>query len=580
MGSDRSHQVGPTPSSGAPGSFWRGLLAYALTLVALWTLACDSGNPVVPSTPKAPGSGQGFNISLTSVPAELIAGSGVPGTVTADVRRSSDNQPVVDGTLVTLVTDSGNFGTNANGEILTTTVVVEGGVAVTSLFPADSIGTATVLAEVGTSVAELAVPFVEDTPGPFFVTSVQPGSGGSQGGDQVQVVGGGFRQPLTVTFGDRQAQVVSVGGQRITVITPASAMPVAAGQSMAVDVVVTRDLDEEPQMATLAGGFVYTGGGAVFLTEVSPSSGSAEGGERVSLRGGGFQTPIQVDFGGQAGSNPVLISAEEIRVTVPAPAMPVGIGGSLSVDVTVRSAIDQPTSGSATLAGGYTYVGGEGVQVVSLNPSQGTFEGGTTVTVNGRGFEDPVAVELAGIRQLQETFISPTQVTFTTVGVGVGACPADGQLPRMGVKVTNIGSGLSGEAALTFTYQVPVPRIDRIAPSVGPQLGNTTVSVEGQSFAAPARVVFTAAAQAFAASVQSTTSTVVRVTLPSLPDSLFSEVECVLEDDRPGMRYVPLPSDVSLVNQETGCSDIFANGFTFEPTDPSCRPLPPSGDDE
>lgn len=563
---------------GQHSRLWRTYALYFLFIGALWTLGCDSGNPVVPSTPKAPGGGQAFNITLTSEPGELVAGSGVPGTVTIDVRQSADDQPVADGTLVTANTNLGNFGTNASGEVLTTTVVVEGGVAVTSLFPAESIGTATVLAEVGASVGELAVPFVENTPGPFFLTSVQPGSGGAQGGDQVQVVGGGFREPLTVAFGDRQAQVLSVGSQRITVLTPASAMPVGVGESLAVDVLVTRDLNEEPQMATLTGGFVYTSSSsAVFITEISPNSGGAVGGERVSVMGGGFQAPVQVNFGSQAGSDPVLVSTSEIRITVPAPAMPVGTGESLSVDVEVRSGIDQPVPGIATLSGGYSYVGAEGVQVVSLSPSQGPFEGGTTVTINGRGFENPVAVELAGIRQLGETFVSETQVTFTTVGTGVSMCPDDGQLPQLGVKVTNINTALSGEAQLTFTYQVPVPKIDRVAPSIGPQLGNTTVSIEGEAFDAPTRVVFVVGMDEFAAAVQSTSETVVQVTLPSLQDSLFAEVDCTLPDDRAGKRYVPLTAGVMLTNQETGCNDVFANSFTFEPTDASCRPLPGGG---
>lgn len=544
----------------------------------LAVLACDSGNPVVPTTPKAPGSGDGFNVTLSVEPMELVAGSGVPGTLTISVRQVADNTPVADGTLVTANTNLGNFGTNSDGEITTLSVVVEGGVAITSLFPAAEVGTATVLAEVGASVGEVAVPFVETTPGPFFVTSVAPSSGSADGGEQVDILGGGFREPLTVAFGSRQANVISVRSSRITVLTPASDMPVALGESLAVDVLVTRDLDEEPQEAMLAGGYVYLSeGSSMFLTEVLPNSGGPVGGERVSVRGGGFRVPVQVDFGGQAGINPVLLSAGEIQVTVPTPAMPVGIGDSLSVDVQVQSALDQPTPDVATLSGAYSYVGEGGVRVVSINPAQGPFTGGTTVTVNGAGFEEPVAVELAGVRQQNEVFVSSGQVTFTTVGTGVDACPSSGQLPQVNVKVTNINSGLSDEAALTFTYQVPVPKIDRVAPSVGPQLGNTTVSLEGQDFDAPVRVVFTAAMQDFAAAVQSTTEGVVDVTLPSLPDSLFSEVDCTLADERAGMRYVPLTADVSLTNQDTGCGDIFASGFTFEPTDPSCRPLPGDG---
>jgi hypothetical protein len=52
------------------------------------------------------------------------------------------------------------------------------------------------------------------------VDSVEPAQGSAAGGEQVTVTGSGFEEGVTVTFGDRVAQVVSVDGSQIIVVTP------------------------------------------------------------------------------------------------------------------------------------------------------------------------------------------------------------------------------------------------------------------------------------------------------------------------------------------------------------------------
>ena len=546
----------------------------------LLALACDSGNPVVPVDPGNPAPGAEFNVSLSIQPSELIAGSGEPGTLSVSVTRTSDNMPAADGTLVNVNTNLGDFGTGSMGPITVQTLVVEAGVAVTNLFPAAEQGTATVIAEVGQSTGQLTVPFVASTTGPFFITRVDPNSGSPDGGEVVDVIGGGFRQPLRVDFAGVQATVLSVSpsGGRITVRTPPSTMPVTPGTPLPVDVQVTRNLDTEAEMTILPGGFFYTlGGDAVFVTEVVPNTGGPDGGEIVRVLGGGFRTPIRVDFGTRAGQSPTLVSSGEIQVVVPAPETAVGAGGSLLVDVTVTSALDQPTAASAVLTGGYLYQGVQAVTVSALSPGQGPYTGGTSVTITGQGFEGPVSVELGGIRQLDEQVVSATEVTFTTAGVGVEMCPANGLLPQMGVTVTNLGSGDSGTANLTFNYQVPSPTIDRVAPSVGPQLGNTSMTVEGQGFEDPVRVALAVGDQEFVATVQSFSGTAVVTSTPTLPDSVFAEVDCTTADDRAGKRYINLNTDVRLTNLGSGCTDTVPNAYTVEPTDASCRPTDGGG---
>jgi glucose/arabinose dehydrogenase len=85
---------------------------------------------------------------------------------------------------------------------------------------------------------------------PPSVSSVEPASGATRGGDVVVVTGSGFASGATVTFGGAAAPVVEILdsiGTRLRVVTP----PHAAGT---VDVVVT---NPDGPAARLAGGYVF-----------------------------------------------------------------------------------------------------------------------------------------------------------------------------------------------------------------------------------------------------------------------------------------------------------------------------------
>lgn len=570
---------------GNPASTKR-LVLPVLALAGWWAGACDSGNPVVPDPPEAApvAAGDSFTLGLGVNPAELVAGSGVPGTVTVTAVRTDNGQPPDDGTLVSVSTDNGTL----SGDVTLVTLGLSGGSATTSLFPAADPGTANLVAQLSADTAQATVEFVAETSDAFFVSAVEPQVGSSGGGDEVTVSGGGFQAPLTVAFGGGQGTVGEVTSSTITVLTPPSAMPVASGESLTVDVVVTNALDSaSPPAATLAGGFIYAAEGEtpVFLTGISPSSGTADGGTQVTLSGGRFEAPVQVDFGGSAGIGPeVNDEGTAITVTTPPSPMPVAAGENLAVDVTVTSGLDQESPQTASLPGGFVFEGEASPTVVTvsaISPTEGPFGGGTEVTVTGQGFAAPVAVELGGIRQAGEVVDSASEVRFTTAGVSVGTCPADGQLPQTGVTVTNLATGDAGTGNLTFTYTVPVPRIDRVAPTFGPQAGNSLVTLQGDDFVAPVRVVFSVGGEEFAAVVQSVdvlgTPEEIQVASPGVPDSVLPETDCTTTDSMPGKVFGQVTADVKVINFETGCEDTFANAFTYDPSDTSCRQVS-SGD--
>lgn len=565
-----------------------GALCLAAGLV-LGLAGCDSGNPVIPEQPAGnpppPAGGQqgSYTLTLTLSPAQLEAGSSSPGTLSVAAVSAETGRAPADGSLVTLNTDGGSFGSGAAGDVTSTTLALQSGGATTSFFPDDAVGSATVLAQLGGTITQLKVSFVE--PGGVYVTGVSPAGGSAEGGERVSIFGGGFVEPLTVEFGGVQAAVQSVTNGRIVASTPPATVAVAPGGALAVDVTVNTQLDQaKPQSAVLKGGYIYGAEEDVvaFVTAVSPSSGGAAGGETVRILGGGFAAPLQVTFGGKAGLEPALISPSEIRVVVPAPAVAPAAGGQLAVDVQVRSGLDQEVPQTATLPGGYTYVGG-GVptvfQITAIAPTEGTYRGGTVVTVTGTGFAEPLAAFLAGVRQTGEQVQSSTAMTFVTRPYTLASCPADGRIAQVGVTLTRTDTGASASAPLTFFYTVPLPRITRISPTVGSQLGNTIVSVQGSNFsAAGMRAEFLIGAEVYAGVVQTGGSdTLVRVASPRLPDSAFPEGECTTSEGQAGKRYLQITAGLRVTNLETGCADTFGNSFTYTPSNTSCRPIGTSG---
>lgn len=568
---------------------WR--RSVVLVVLAVAAFACDSGNPVVPSAPAPPGSGdQAYSLTLTSQPPELQAGSTEPATVTVSALGVADRMAPPDGTQVILSSDAGSLGVSSAAEpVRVVSLSLTGGAARVSFFPGEEIATATLLAKLGGSLGRLQIPIVEALPRNFFLTSVSPTVGHPDGGRTVTVTGAGFEQPLRVTFGGVVCQVVSVAPGQVVVVTPPAAVPVNPGQAVPVDVTVVNALNQ-PDSATdtLPGGFVYSREPTppVFITRVDPAVGGAAGGEVVFVEGEGFVAPAQVAFGGQQASNVRVLSASRIRAVTPPAPQEVPAGQSLGVDVEVVSDLSG-TPRQALLAGGYRYDGGAAppppdvVVVSAISPAEGPFGGDTAVVITGSGFRHPVAVELGGIRQSSEAFVNDTTVRFVTDPLSVGQCPANGRVERTGVKVTNLQSGVSGSADLTFTYLVPVPLISTLSRTTGAQSGGTQVTIAGSDFAAPARVTFGIAGAQFAATVVSVSGGEVVVRSPAVPTTVFPEADCTYTDEemvqQPGKRYLEVAADVTLLHQGTSCSDTLPSSFTYLPSDSSCRPVASSG---
>lgn len=539
--------------------------------------ACSSDSPSAPRQQPAPPPGSQpasavWNITVTANPPELGAGTQDSSTITITVRRADTGQPPPNGTTIAVSTTLGEFGSPGSGIQSGFAQLINGG-AQLALFPGEITGTALIQAVLEGSVGQATV--VIRGPEAFFLAAVEPNSGSPQGGETVTIRGGGFVAPVRVLFGGVVAQVQSVSPSRIRVTTPRSPQQVPVGSTLAVTVSVTIRLNQEGEATdALPNGFTYAHGGVILqpqIFSVTPASGPNEGGTRVTINGDGFDAPVQVFFGqGTSATNfdgveATVESVSRTRIVVISPAA-LSFGQNNQnqvVDILVKNL---NTGFFAIAPQAFKY--GVKVLITAISPGAGIFSGGTLVTIFGQGFDEPVAVQIGGVGQ-DVISVSGTEVVIRTVAVRVEDCALDAagfSNNRGVVQVTNIETGDSAEGP-EFEYLIPEPLITGISPSSGFETGGTLVTITGSGFTAPVRVLFGDQA----GSVSSVSPTQITVVTPRFTGT-FPEVDCDDNGDGTlGKRFVPTSVDVTVINLETGCEDVFEKGFTYNPSDQSCR---------
>jgi len=200
------------------------------------------------------------------------------------------------------------------------------------------------------------------------LTAVTPAQGFSGGGTLVELGGSGFlaNEPgaSAVWFGGTLASELTVlDDARLTCRTP-------SGATGSVEV----RLENANGVTALGDAYYYDW--APTLTGVAPAQGTALGGTRVTLSGGGFDTagagPLSVRFGSAPATGVSVLDGKTLECN--APAGPAGV----QVDVTASNA-----RGSARLTG-FRYHARP--TLASVEPPTGAPEGGTAVVLRGSGF--------------------------------------------------------------------------------------------------------------------------------------------------------------------------------------------------
>jgi len=285
------------------------------------------------------------------------------------------------------------------------------------------------------------------------ISSVSPLTGSTAGGSSVIISGADLTGATAVSFGGTPATSFVVNSDtQITAITPSRPAGGAA-------IVVTTPSG----IVTASQQFSYL---APSISALSPSGGSTSGGNSVIISGNNLLGSTAVSFGGVAATSFVVNS--NTQITAVAPARP---AGPITVAVTTAVGIVNAT---------YTYF--TPPTITSLTPLTGSTSGGTSVVITGANFVGITGVSFGGTSATSFTVNSTTQITASTPARALGIAQ---------VQVTNPGG--SAASPSNFTYFAP-PAISSITPSIGSNVGGTTVVITGTNLTGVTAVTFGAVA--------------------------------------------------------------------------------------
>jgi len=296
-----------------------------------------------------------------------------------------------------------------------------------------------------TTLALDAVTYVQ----PIQIDGVRPASGPTGGGISTTLHGRGFRPNMMVTFGGARASLRSVNnrGTRATVDVPAhtaglvdvAASSASGGGDLARDAFYYR---------SAADGF--------HVASASPDEGPSGGGTRVTLVGTGLdRSGLQVRFGG---ARATILDKGAGWTVVETPSHATG-----SVDIEVRDGAGD----RSVLKDAFVYR--RELRIDSLQPASGPASGGTTVTIDGAGFQGTSEVRFGGVvasyRVLDDSTLEATAPSHAPGAYDVTVERGD----------------LEATAKKAFVFEQSL-EIFGFSPARGSVAGNTYVLVRGLGF--------------------------------------------------------------------------------------------------
>lgn len=558
----------------------------------LWTLiplafllvGCDAETPTAPpqqivppvSTPPASSV---WNITVTADPDSINIqdGTSLVSNVLVVARRSDNGQLVPNGTTALLRTSLGILTTDSGSGSSVQITFDERGTARAVLNVSATVATTVVVrAQIEQSFGSVNISFFDVEPEPFRISGISPISGPPSGGTQLTISGSGFEDPVRVTFNVLGqtlllTNVRVVSSSQITARTPAIDLPV--GQNATASLTLQNGFDSAGTPSgtdTISSAFTYTRGGGggnpttMKVFSLSPTSGPNEGGTRVTILGEGFGSQVQVYFTNGPLIEAQIVSLASTRIEVITPSATGPNAPNANQRVALRL-VDPVTGASVTQNNAFQYgADSSGLFVSSIAPNQDTYLGGTLVTLFGQGFEEPVAVGLAGFGQ-QIISVTGTEIVVRTARVNLSCASVAGA-----TTVTNIETNERITSGPTFTYLPIVPRVVGVSPPQGPESGLNQITIIGSAgvssgFVAPLRVLV----NGVLANVQTVSPTQIIVTAPRFTGT-FPVTPCTVGPDT-GEQNAPIGVSVQVINLDTGCEDTLSAAYTYLPADTTCR---------
>jgi len=336
---------------------------------------------------------------------------------------------------------------------------------ITAVSPPQAAGTLDVLVTTysGTSAASSSDQFTYTTASTPSVTSLGTSSGSTAGGVTVTINGSHFTGATAVNFG-------AVAAASFTVVSDSQISAVSPAQAAAtVDVTVSTFAGTSGTGS--ADQFTYSAASTPSVSAVSPGSGSAAGGDTITVTGSAFTGATAVSFGSTAAGFTVL-NDTTLLATAPA-----GTAGTVDVTVTTYAG----TSGTGS-ADHYTYSAVTAPSITSLSPSTAGSGGGTAITLSGSGFTSADGVFFGGVPAASYTIVSDSSIVAI-------APPQTAGTSDITVTYAGTTSALSSYDRFTVSA-ASAPAVSSLGTSSGSTAGATTLTVSGSGFTGAQSVTF------------------------------------------------------------------------------------------
>ncbi len=297
--------------------------------------------------------------------------------------------PIAGGTPVTITGRHFMEGVSVTIGGLASEVKVRSETELTAVTPAKIAGSYEVIVsdEAGSSSGGPSYRFVPSLPA---VTSITPPEGPAAGGTAVTITGAHFRPGASVTIGGAASEVNVRSETEITARTTA--------QPPGSYAVIVSD-----EAGNSSGAIAYTYLPAPIISSVTPSSGPARGGTKLTITGANF---VQADALVSIGSGsmvPQVFSKTRMKVTAPS-----RLAGSYEV-------LFSDAGGSTASGPTYTYLASMSPSVTSVSPSAGSTRGGAALTIHGSGFVKGAEVRIGPKGKGKDVeVLSETEITATT----------------------------------------------------------------------------------------------------------------------------------------------------------------------
>jgi hypothetical protein len=285
---------------------------------------------------------------------------------------------------------------------------------------------------------------------------ITPSRGPIQGSNLVTLNGAGFEQSdayfCVFGFHPNMTNGRVVSSSSILCTAPKQSGPVRVHVSLQAHGRITVDVP-----------MAYEFSAPALATSLEPAAGRVLGGTAITVRGQGFTTS------GGAGVKCLFGNVTSLaNVSTDNQAVCLSPRGNLgAVRFCMISVEDDVNCGGSLV---FEYV--EDARVASIVPTQGSMEGGTSVSVVGTGFRGKVSCRV-GMRECRGAQrVSSTLLTCVTAG--------QREAGDVMVEVSNNGAEyFGGDVRFRYTEQW---KIVSAYPSRGPDAGNTVVTVIGEGF--------------------------------------------------------------------------------------------------